>query len=90
MNLQRLMFLWEYVYFFTRESGVTSCTRTRIVTLCCFRMRVNEDTVGELRMTTSTLQEGDVTRERTTGQGARLLRGEEQVSDFRKRRKRMM
>jgi hypothetical protein len=28
-------------------------------------------------MTTSTLQTGDVTRERTAGQGGRLLRGEE-------------
>ena len=28
-------------------------------------------------MTTSTLQEGDVARERAAGQGARLLRGEE-------------
>ncbi len=28
-------------------------------------------------MTTSTLQEGDVVRERAAGQGARLLRGEE-------------
>jgi len=28
-------------------------------------------------MTTSTLQEGDMSRERTGGQGARLLRGEE-------------
>jgi hypothetical protein len=38
---------------------------------------LNADTVGELRMTTSTLQEGDVTRERSTGQGTRLLRGDE-------------
>ncbi len=38
---------------------------------------LNEDTVGELRMTTSTLQEGDVARERTSGQGSRLLRGTE-------------
>ena len=38
---------------------------------------LNETTVGELRMTTSTLQEGDVTRERAAGQGSRLLRGEE-------------
>jgi hypothetical protein len=38
---------------------------------------LNEDTVGELRMATSTLQEGDVVRERATGQGTRLLRGEE-------------
>jgi hypothetical protein len=38
---------------------------------------LNEATVGELRMATSTLQEGDVARERAAGQGARLLRGEE-------------
>ncbi len=38
---------------------------------------LNEDTVGELRMVTSTLQEGDVARERASGQGARLLKGEE-------------
>ena len=38
---------------------------------------LNEATVGELRMTTSTLQEGDVARERASGQGARSLRGEE-------------
>jgi hypothetical protein len=38
---------------------------------------LNEATVGELRMATSTLQEGDVARERASGQGARLLRGEE-------------
>jgi hypothetical protein len=38
---------------------------------------LNEGTVGELRMSTSTLQEGDVVRERATGQRARLLRGEE-------------
>jgi hypothetical protein len=38
---------------------------------------LNEATVGELRMATSTLQEGDVARQRTAGQGARLLRGEE-------------
>ena len=49
---------------------------------------LTETTVGELRMVTSTLQEGDVTRERATGQGARLLRGEEtpmNLSGFRKR-----
>jgi hypothetical protein len=40
-------------------------------------VRLNEATVGELRMATSTLQEGDVARERAAGQGARLLRGEE-------------
>jgi hypothetical protein len=38
---------------------------------------LNEATVGELRMATSTLQEGDVARERASGQGARLFRGEE-------------
>jgi hypothetical protein len=38
---------------------------------------LNEATVGELRMATSTLQEGDVARERTAGQGERLLRVEE-------------
>ena len=38
---------------------------------------LNEATVGELRMATSTLQEGDVARERAAGQGARLLRGAE-------------
>ena len=38
---------------------------------------LNEATVGELRMATSTLQEDDVARERAAGQGARLLRGEE-------------
>ncbi len=32
---------------------------------------------GELRKTTSTLQEGDLARQRAEGQGARLLRGEE-------------
>jgi hypothetical protein len=31
---------------------------------------LNEVTVGELRMATSTLQEGDVTRESAAGQGA--------------------
>jgi hypothetical protein len=36
---------------------------------------LNEATVGELRMATSTLQEGDVARERAAGQGARLGRG---------------
>jgi hypothetical protein len=39
MSLQRLMFLWECGFSFTRESGVASCTRPRIVTLCCCRMR---------------------------------------------------
>ena len=38
---------------------------------------LNVATAGELRMTMSTLQEGDVTRERATGQGARLLRGQD-------------
>jgi len=38
---------------------------------------LNEVTVGELRMGTSTLPEGDVARERAAGQGARLVRGEE-------------
>jgi hypothetical protein len=38
---------------------------------------LNESTVGELRMATSTLQEGDLARQRAEGQGARLLRGEE-------------
>jgi hypothetical protein len=38
---------------------------------------LNEVTVGELKMETSTLQEGDVARERASGQGARLVRGEE-------------
>jgi hypothetical protein len=38
---------------------------------------LNEATVGELKMATSTLQEGDVARERAAGQGARLVRGEE-------------
>jgi hypothetical protein len=38
---------------------------------------LNEARVGELRMATSTLQEGDVARDRAAGQGARLLRGEE-------------
>ncbi len=38
---------------------------------------LDEVTVGELRMATYTLQVGDVTLERTAGQGARLLRGEE-------------
>jgi hypothetical protein len=38
---------------------------------------LNETTVGELRMVTSTLQEDDVARERASGQGPRLLRGEE-------------
>ena len=38
---------------------------------------LNEATVGELRMATSTLPEGDVARERAAGQGAILLRGEE-------------
>ena len=38
---------------------------------------LDETTVGELRMATSTLQAGDVARERAAGQGARLLRGEE-------------
>ena len=38
---------------------------------------LNEDTVGELRKATSTLQEGDVDRERAAGQRARLLRGED-------------
>jgi hypothetical protein len=38
---------------------------------------LNEVTVGELRMATSTLPEGDVARERAAGQGARLVRGEE-------------
>ena len=38
---------------------------------------LNEATVGELRMATSTLREGDVARERAEGQVARLLRGEE-------------
>ena len=42
---------------------------------------LNEATVGELRMVTSMLQEGEVVRERDTGQGARLLRGEE-YKDF--------
>jgi hypothetical protein len=31
--------LWEYGFSFTRESGVSSCTRTGIVILCCCRMR---------------------------------------------------
>ncbi len=38
---------------------------------------LNEVTVGDLRMTTSTLQEGDVARERVAGQGTILLRGKE-------------
>ena len=38
---------------------------------------LDETTVGKLRMTTSRLQSGDVSRERTEGHGARLLRGEE-------------
>jgi hypothetical protein len=38
---------------------------------------LDESTVGELRMVTSTLQTGDVVRERAGGQGTRLLRGEE-------------
>jgi aspartate/glutamate racemase len=42
---------------------------------------LNEATVGVLRMTTSTLQEGVVTRERVVDQGSRLLRGEE-YKDF--------
>ena len=37
---------------------------------------LDEVTVGELRMVTSTLQVGDVARKRAVGQGARLLRGE--------------
>jgi hypothetical protein len=38
---------------------------------------LNEATVGELKMATSTLHESDLSRERAAGQGARLLRGEE-------------
>jgi hypothetical protein len=38
---------------------------------------LNETTVSELRMTTSTFQEGDVSRDRVVGQGTILLRGKE-------------
>ncbi len=38
---------------------------------------LNEVTVDELRKATSTLQEGDLARQRAEGQGSRLLRGEE-------------
>jgi hypothetical protein len=39
MSLQSLMFLSEYGFFFTRESGVGRFTQSRIVTLCCWSMR---------------------------------------------------
>ncbi len=43
---------------------------------------LDEATVGELRMTTSTLQAGDVARERAAGQNTKTSM---QVSGFRKR-----
>ncbi len=83
--------IYHYQYFFT-EAGVFEgiqvffhegirCDKFYTVKDCESMLLqnegLNEATVGELRMTTSTLQEGDVARERASGQGARLLRGEE-------------
>jgi hypothetical protein len=83
--------IYHYQYFFT-ETGVFEGIRVFFhegigcgkfyTTKDCESMLLqheglNEVTVGELRMVTSTFQEGDVVRERVAGQGSRLLRGTE-------------
>jgi hypothetical protein len=83
--------IYHYQYFFT-EAGVfegmrvffhegIGCGKFYTAKDCESMLLqhegLNEATVGELRMATSTLQEGDVPRERAAGQGARLLRGAE-------------
>jgi hypothetical protein len=83
--------IYHYQYFFT-EAGVfegmrvffhegIGCGKFYTAKDCESMLLqhegLNEATVGELRMATSTLQEGDVARERAAGQGARLLRGAE-------------
>jgi hypothetical protein len=89
--LPGISIIYHYQYFFT-ETGVfegirvffhqgIGCGKFYSAKDCDSMLLqnegLNEATVGELRMVTSTLQEGAVARDRAAGHGARLLRGEE-------------